>query len=213
MMKYALVISALLLLVGPAAAQETPEQEAAPPTIDVPVPGTDVRGFIWGVPPADVIKYEKVVLYEKVGDTLFFIDNVNGLKTLISYEFYNNRLWRVIFDVLKDEYPQPQRIIDDYVSMEILLNRQYGDFKSRDEKWRDNYYKEKYNHWGLAVYNGHLELRTHWQTPRTDALLSLRAEKYDYKFRVIHFSPAIAAQIEQDKVKQTLGNGDALVGQ
>lgn len=214
-MKQALSFLILILLAAPAAAQDTP---AAPPAatdlgpapmsqtdlLQEPMPGTDVRWFIWGVPSADVIKYEKVVLFGEADNALFFIDEINGLRVLITYEFDRDRLWRVTYDMQKQDYSDPQEIIDDFVSFEILLSERYGDPKTKKTIWTADYYKDKPNRWGLAVYNGDLSLGMLWQDKRTDAVMTLKAEDYKYNFRVVHTSREIAAEREQEELRKTL---------
>jgi hypothetical protein len=202
MMKHLLLLLALTLSALPAVAQETPV--AREDLLVEPMPGSDVRWFIWGVPPDDVIKYEKVILFEEVNGTLFFVDDVYGIKTLISYEFYKNRLWRVTYDFQKDDYPNPQTVIDDYVSTEIMMNKRFGEPKARETLWKNDYYKDKHNRWGLAVYNGYLELRMMWENERTQAVMSLKAEDYDYKFRIVHTSRAIEAEMKAEQLKDDL---------
>src|SRR5690606_37448018 len=150
-MKYALSFLMLMALAGPAAAQEaavTPETAPIVPApmsqtdlLQEPMPGTDVRWFIWGVPSRDVIEFEKVVLFGEAEKALFFIDDINGIKTLITYEFYRDRLWRVTFDMQKQDYPNPQKIIDDYIAFEIMLSKRYGDPKNKQTIWNRDYYK------------------------------------------------------------------------
>lgn len=195
--------AAMFFCAAPVRAQE----ESAVPVMDEIVPGTDVRGFIWGVPSEDVIKYERVVLFERHDNQLLFIDKINGVKTLISYEFYNNKLWRVTFDSLKDDYSNPQDLIDNFVRMSILLNKQYGEAIDKKEIWANDYYKNKHNRWGLAVLNDYLKLQMKWQTSRTDVVMSLEhsdVQGRTYKFRVVHTGRAIAAAMEQDTVNQVM---------
>lgn len=201
MMKFFLILLAAFFATAPLARA----QEASRDSLLVePMPGSDVRWFIWGVPPEDVIKYEKVVLFEQVGDTLFFVDEINGIKTLISYEFQDGKLWRVTYDMQKDTYPEPQGIIDDFVSFDILLSKRYGPSTSKDLIWQDDYYKDKPNRWGLAVLGGLLEMRMGWDTPRTLARMSLKAVDRDYQFRIVHTSAAMAKQMEQSAVQKHL---------
>lgn len=207
-MKPYLAFIALMVLSAPATAQDpstyVPTPMSQTDLLQEPMPGTDVRWFIWGVPSADVIKYERVVLFEEVDGTLFFVDEIKGIKTLISYEFDQGRLWRVTYDFQKEDYPDPQVIITEYVTMEIMLSERYGAPLKKTTLWKDDYYQDKHNRWGLAVYNGHLELGMLWQNDRTDAIMTLRAEDYDYKFRIVHTSRAIAAEREERKMREEM---------
>lgn len=208
MNKLLAILIVLTAAAAPAAAQGTGTLVPAPMSqtdlLQEPMPGTDVRWFIWGVPPDDVIKYEKVILFEEVDGTLFFVDEIGGIKTLISYEFDHGKLWRVTYDFQKQDYPDPQKIIDDYVAMEILLNKRYGEPKKKTAIWNNDYYKDKHNRWGLAVYNGELELGMLWQDARTDAIMTLKAEDYQYKFRIVHTSRAISEARAAAKLKEEL---------
>lgn len=207
-MKYLLAILLSVTAAMPAFAQSAPALVPVPMSqtdlLQEPMPGTDVRWFIWGVPSDDVIKYERVVLFDDVDGTLFFVDDINGLKTLISYEFDRGRLWRVTYDFQKQNYPDPQNIIDDYVATEIMLNKRYGDPVKKTSIWKDDYYKDKHDYWGLAVYNGHLDLGMLWQDERTDAIMTLKAENYVYRFRVVHTSRAIAAEREEQQQREDM---------
>ena len=49
-----------------------------------------------------------------------------------------------------------------------------------------------------------------WETPRTDAQLSLKAEKYDYIFRIVHTSRAIAAEMAEAQRQADLAPPPAL---
>lgn len=208
-MKYTLSFLMLMALAAPAAAQGADPLITTPPMsqtdlLQEPMPGTDVRWFIWGVPSKDVIEFEKVVLFGEAENALFFIDDINGIKTLITYEFDRDRLWRVTFDMQKQEYPNPQKIIEDYVAFEIMLSKRYGDPVNKQTIWNRDYYKNKHNRWGLAVYSGDLELGMLWQNERTDAIMTLKAEDYKYQFRVVHTSREIAAEREQEKLRESL---------
>lgn len=194
------LIAAFFLIAAPCQAQEIDRDSL----LVEPMPGSDVRWFIWGVPPEDVIQYEKVVLFEQVGDTLFFVDEINSIKTLISYEFIDNKLWRVTYDMQKDTYPDPQEVIDDFVRFDIMLSKRYGESTGKDLIWKDDYYKDKPNRWGLAIFNSLLEMRMVWDTPRTRAFMSLKAVDHDYQFRVVHTSAEIADQIERAKMQEHL---------
>lgn len=214
-MKYILSFLMLAVISAPlsAAAQDAADLPPGPaPQTDLlqePMPGTDVRWFIWGVPSEDVIQYEKVVLFGEAENALFFLDDINGIRTLITYEFDRNRLWRVTYDMQKQRYPEPQKIIDDFVAFEIMLSKRYDEPKSKKTIWKKDYYKNRHNHWGLAIYTGDLELGALWQDERTDAIMTLKAEDYKYKFRIVHTSREIAAERAQEKLRQSLKKEDA----
>ncbi len=207
-MKYALSFLMLIAAMAPAMAQDDTSGIPVPMSqtdlLQEPMPGTDVRWFIWGVPREDIIKYEKVILFEEAENALFFIDDVNGIKCLISYEFDRGRLWRVTYDMQKQDYPDPQKIIDDYVGFEIMLNKRYGEPKKKEAIWKNEYYKGKHNRWGLAVYNGDLELGMLWQDERTDAIMTLKAEDFKYRLRIVHTSRQIAAERQQEELRRAL---------
>lgn len=196
-MKTILLFLAGLLLSFPAAAQET-ENIQGEFLQDMSAWG-DVRGFIWGVTPEDVKHFERVVLFDEIENTLFFIDEINGIKTLISYEFIDGKLWRVVMDMQKDDYPDPQEIVKDFVRFQVGLNKRYGEMTSTKLDWSNDYYKDKPDYWGLAVYNGHLKMRMDWQSGKTDVSMTLGAEDYDYDFKMTFTSRAIEKAVAEAK--------------
>lgn len=198
-MKTALILLLGLLMSFPAAAKE--EENIQGEFLQDMSAWGDVRGFVWGVTPEDVKHFERVVLFDEIENTLFFIDKVNGIKTLISYEFVDNKLWRVGMEMQKDDYPIPQDIIKDFVRFQVGLNKRYGEMTRTKLDWSHDFYKDKPNRWGLAVYNGHLKMRMDWQSSKTDVMMTLSAKDYDYDFKMTFESRAIKKAVAQAKDK------------
>ena len=161
----------------------------------------DVRNFIWGVSKDDVKKFEKVILFEDVDNALFFIDDWDDVKILVGYEFQDDKLFRVSIDFQKPNYPDPAKAVEFYVTRELELDKTLGVKGQQETIWNDYYYANMPNHFPLAVLNGHVELVTKWQTPRSNVTMRMKAEDFNYTHRITYESRVLKEE-RQEAQKQ-----------
>ncbi len=152
-----------------------------------------VRGFIWGIGKEDVKKFERVVLFEELENTLFFIDEWDGVKTLIGYEFWEDQLIRASISFQKENYPNPSDAIAFYVAREFDLNDALGSKGEQEVIWKDYHYENMPNHFPLAVLNGHVDLVTRWETSRSDITMGMSAQDFEYAHRIVYESRELMA--------------------
>ena len=126
------------------------------------------RHFVWGVSEADVMKFETATFYKKEGDSLFFLEQPDRFRRLITYDFKGGKLWRARFEYVELHDPDPQKIIDLYDGEERALEKKFGRPVSEDLLWTDRTYRNYPQFWGRALLSGNLKFRTRWQTQGTD---------------------------------------------
>jgi len=135
-----------------------------------------VRGFIWGLPSAIIQEEEKSIFVEKDGDTLFYVDQIRGIRSSINYEFDNDKLSRVrIFSEKK--YTVPQNRFEDLVKIKRDLVKRFGEPLEENFEWKSDQSKKYPNEWGWAVYRGHLIVTIKWQDAETAVTLYLGAKE------------------------------------
>jgi|GEM_PF-2745822 len=135
-----------------------------------------VRGFIWGLPSSIIKEEEKSIFVEKDGDTLFYVDQIRGIRSSVNYEFDNDKLYRVrIFSEKK--YTVPQNRFEDLVKIKRDLVKRFGEPLEENFEWKDEQSKKYPNEWGWAVYRGQLIVTIKWQDAETDVTLYLGAKK------------------------------------
>ncbi len=181
-MLFALIFITFCLMSFPVVAQEE---------------GGDVRNFIWGVGKEDVKKFERVILFEEVENALFFVDEWAEEKVLIGYEFWDDKLIRTSIDVQKSNYPDPGDAVAFYVAREYELNEKLGVEGKQETIWKNDYYAKMPNHFALAVLNGHVDLITRWDLPRTRVIMAMTAEDFAYTHRVTYESKELSLQRTQ----------------
>lgn len=154
----------------------------------------DVRGFIWGLPPSIIKAEEKSIFVEEADDgTLFYVDNIRGIKSSITYEFEYNKLNRVsIFS--ENEYPKPQDRIDDFVKIKRDLDQRFGVPTEENFDWKKDTDKKYPDQWGWTVYRGDLDITITWKNVDTLVTAYLGSpEPYD---------PVLFVTYEDRKAKQ-----------
>ena len=143
-----------------------------------------VRGLIWGLSPDIVKAYEKSTFLEEEENTLFYFDTMWGMRSLIGYEFLDNKLWRIrIFNEKK--YSDPKERILDVMRLQVALEERFGAPVLRELKWKDDKEKEFPKYWGWALYQGDLEIRMSWHSEDTEVTLTAGKSDEPYNPKVV----------------------------
>ena len=168
-----------------------------------------VRGFIWEVPPTVILENETGQFMDRFGDNLMYLAQFKlgdfiDFKSTISYEFQNNKLWRV--HVINEEhYPRPQDRIELLGEIQKELETKFGKPVSEEFKWYDDKDKNWPQSWGWAVYRGDLFITIKWQTPNTTVSLSLGAkEELQPRIDLVYESREIKEVQDQEQVRKLL---------
>ena len=157
-----------------------------------------VRGFVWGLPSAVVKEQEPGTLIEQAEDgALFFVDHIDGVKSSLTYEFENDRLYRTrIFS--ERIYTRPQDRINDLATIKRYLDARFGEPIKEDFEWLSERDKKFPDQWGWTVYRGELNITITWQDEETFVTAFLGSKKpYDPVLFFV-YEDAKARQIRLD---------------
>ena len=145
-----------------------------------------VRDFVWGVPSNMVKKFETVPLFGEEENTLFYVDKMWGLKSLIGYEFSGDRLWRIrVYN--EERYVDLQKRIDDILMIQAELEKKYGKPTLVDFKWLNIRERNHPTFWGAALFRGDLIITIQWDFPDMMVTLSAYAPKIKKPQIVVDF--------------------------
>ena len=171
------IIVSLLILI--CAAPVAMAQDNAPALSHMKISDdTALRGFIWGLPKKIIKQNEKGTFMEEAGETLFFLDNIRGLRTTIGYEFQDNKLWRAKVFIEKKYFEQQERL-DDLMTVQADLNDRFGAPFIEDMKWLNEREKNYPESWGWAVFRGEMIMTSIWRNDKTQVTTYIGAtEKF-----------------------------------
>lgn len=163
----------------------------------------DIRGFVWGLP-SSIIKAEEKAIFVEEDETgaLFYVDTIRDLKSSVTYEFENDKLFRVQTFIEK-KYSKPQERVQDLVKIKQDLVRRFGEPESEEFDWATDTDKGSPEVWGWTVYRGELTITLKWKTSRSLVTVYLGSPtKYDPIF-VITYEDRLA---HEAKLKAKEGN-------
>ncbi len=153
----------------------------------------DVRGFVWGLPRSIILEEEKAIFVEESNGALFYVDTIRGIRSSITYEFEDDKLYRVrIFSEKK--YPRPQDRMEDLVKIKRDLVKRFGDPKEEKFEWLNDTDKKYPESWGVAVYRGDLSITINWDGTRSDVSAYIGSYK--------PYKPVLLVTYEDAKAKK-----------
>ncbi len=164
------------------------------------------RGFIWGVSPADVRKYETAQYYNAETGVLFFIElpSHKDYRRLIRYDFLDQKLWRAQYTLQDLNDADPNVILNLYEDFKRALVKQYGEPIQEGMIWKPSPYRDHPKFWGRALLSKDLQMRTIWEKDGTRVVLENYFIDPDFKltYRVEQMSVADAPQSMVEIVPQ-----------
>ncbi len=158
----------------------------------------DVRGFIWGLPRSIILAEEKATFVEEEDGALFYVDYIRGIKASITYEFEDDKLFRVRIFSEKD-YPNPQDRMEDLVKMKRDLDKRFGEPEEENFEWKKDTDKKFPESWGWAVYRGELLITLKWQSATTFVSAYLGASKPYYPVLSVTYEDAKAKKAKMER--------------
>ncbi len=185
---------------------KTPEAPDARPVIrptTIPANGL-FRGFVWGVSREEVRRFETAQFFEEVEGSLFFIDQADGFRTLIRYDFEDNKLWHARFEYVDAYFPRFPDAMDFLITIEMRLNDTFGTPLQEQLIWRNNQFRNFPDQWGSAVMNGHLDLKVTWEALNTHVALTAFARNLDLKVTYDLEQTGTRNRITMDKERSLL---------
>lgn len=186
----------LLIFMVPAAVCAQSREPIKLPLLEFgPADFGDIRGFVWGVKPEDVRKFEQGTFFEEVEGNLFYLDYIARQRTLIEYGFFDKKLWRARLD-FQNPFNDSEQSIQEFQKVQAILDERYGP-SQLDMNWINETYKGFPNRWGHAIYRGDLQIRAVWENDRTSAVMTMKADKYVFEWRLTLTSREGALAVEK----------------
>lgn len=145
----------------------------------------DFRGFVWGVTPGDVQKYETAKFYKEQDGSLYFLERPSkkDFRRMIRYDFKDGKLWRGDYEYQEYSEPDSNAPLNRYEDMVRLLEKEYGKPGADDFLWKDKTYYGYPKFWGRALRSGDLVRRTTWLFGETRIVAELYFSKPYYALR------------------------------
>lgn len=163
----------------------------------------DFRKTHWGMSKAQVKKTEKGKIVRDVETMLVYQGNVGGHDCLIGYMFAEGKLVRSKY-LFTETHSNANDYIVDYDRLKKILIKKYGKPIEDTLLWKNDLYKDDYQHWGLAVSLGHLFYFADWKTPNTEITLALNGENLDVTLEIEYISRKLEKLEEKAKEKKAL---------
>jgi hypothetical protein len=166
----------------------------------------DLRNVSWGDSKKKVMAIEKVKPDYVKKDALGFKSSLAGIKTLVLYNFENDKLVNAIITNYT-KHTNTTDYIDDYNTMLDLLSKKYGAPDKESIDWKNDLYKNDPQHWGMAVAVGHLSYFSGWKIPRSYISLMLDGDRFEVNQRLLYHEKN---SFEKSTVKSEQNNIDQL---
>lgn len=159
--------------------------------------GTIFRGFIWGVGMDDVRAYEKGIFFEQVENSLVFLENKKGRRSLIRYDFNGDKLWRAKFEYVDLHYSTSQKVLDVVIDEQAKLTRRFGKPVAENLIWKNSRYRNHPKFFTRAYGSGDVTIQTEWQMD--DTFVRLESFYSEGAYQLYYTLENRAAQREMDR--------------
>lgn len=145
----------------------------------------------WGMTNQEVQKSEEEATFVKnSGDTLIYEGTVAGLYSYIAYNFIKGKLvWTKC--LITERHSNKNDYIGDYDRIKKMLTKKYGKPSKDEHYWRDDLYRNDFEHLGFAISLGHLVYYATWQTSETDVYLGLTGDNGQVELAVEYQSRSL----------------------
>lgn len=143
------------------------------------------HGFVWGVSPQDVQRFETAMLYDAQDNMLSFFEDTKEGRKIYRYDFNNKKLWRIRVTYQELYRPVPKQILDLAADDKAALQKEYGT-PDRDQLiWSDNYYRRYGKLFERAFAMGLVRIEAEWHRDQTRILFDAYKGEYAYEIRTI----------------------------
>lgn len=161
------------------------------------------RNFIWGAGPQDVREFEKAILYGEEDNSISFLEDKNGRRTIIYYDFTDNKLWRIRVEYFELHEANPQMILDLIMDEQKELTKIFGTPSKENMIWKDKTYRNYPQFWHRAFGGRDMRIETEWKTDAAQVHFESYRNKEDQKYTLSYTveDPAVAATLEAAKTQ------------
>lgn len=152
---------------------------------------TDFRNVRWGMTKSEVIAAEtetKLTSSTSETDLLIGFVTVAGMDAVLYYEFGADGLLRQAVYSFRTEHTNDNLYIEDFNRLKGLLTSKYGAPAFDKPLWKNDFFKEHPDGWGLAVSRGDVTFGATWSTPTTEITLLLYGDNYKVSHNLYYVS-------------------------
>jgi len=150
----------------------------------------DFRKTNWGMSKEQIKLIEKDTIVKEDERSLAYNGKVKSYPCFVLYIFADNKLVRAKY-IFYQEHTNKNDYIVDYGDLKEVLTSKYGKAKLEKTVWKNDLYKDDYQHWGMAISVGHLVYFSSWETPKTEIWLNLSGENYQINLQIEYTSKAL----------------------
>ena len=169
------------------------------------------RGLEWGTSLDEVMEKQldgktegKDYGFSSGSNSLLVVnETVNGLDTIISYEFTED--WKLCggMYILQEEHVNDNKYYDDFCTLEEKISSKYGEPDKSVDDWSDDLYKDDPDDIGMAIGAEHLSLYRLWfAEDGANIILSCSGQNFKISTN-IYYSPSEDLNLEPYSRKDT----------
>ncbi|HUU87940.1 MAG TPA: hypothetical protein VMX17_09315 [Candidatus Glassbacteria bacterium] len=163
----------------------------------------DFRKTTWGMSKIQVKKTEKGKIIKEDEKLLAYQGKVGGLDCFILYILAEGKLVRAKYVFTKTHSNENDYIID-FNTLKETLTKKYDKPVEDTQIWKNDLYKDDYQHWGIAISMGHLVYFASWETLRTNISLMLHGENYKIDLEIEYQSKKLKKLEQKAEEKKAL---------
>ena len=126
---------------------------------------------------------------------LGFEHSIAGFPTIIGYSFLNDELVQGVYMFSKD-HVQGTIYLEDYAAIQALLEKKYGQPKSKEDQWRAETYRQMPGHRDTAIALEQLTVLAVWKTDSTRIVHRLYGENLKIRHGITYQSLAHIDQVK-----------------
>lgn len=139
----------------------------------------DFGDYVWGVPMEAVkeIEYKKLTpLIQEVENALFYQIKYRGKKSIVSYEFEDNKLVRGQIDIY-EQNPDAQKWFDLLLEEQIDLEKEFGEPAREEFVWTNRSRINFPEEWRFALLEGQMAAYLGFLKERTTVNVTLKQKE------------------------------------
>jgi hypothetical protein len=156
---------------------------------------SDIFGMTWGISMSDALNINARIT-GRDAEHLFYRSTVDSKQTTVILNFTNDQLAQVFYNILA-EHSDDQAYLSDFSSIDDLLKDKYKSPSSSGPQWADDLYKNRPSDWGMALASGRMQMRSEWQTPRTNITHAMVGDNFKITHGIIYTSRELTAAMKQ----------------
>lgn len=146
----------------------------------------DFRNVKWGMTLEETINSESLPIVSNENNQLFYQTSILNKDCYLFYYCQNNNTLNCAGYFFDIKHTNPNDYIEDYLKIQNSLCSKYGEPITNKIIWKNNFYRDNQQVWGLAISMGHLNYQSTWETETTKILLNLYGDNYQNNLAITY---------------------------